>query len=79
MSKNWDMLWQTAMLVMVVLFIFAAIGAAFFASDFALGQTVDAVAEDSEGFRGCDNLGQVPVPHFFPCTSWAWANKLGGR
>lgn len=59
------MLWQTALLVVVVLFIFAAVGTAAFASDFALGRAVEAVREDNEGnenaedFTGCSTLGEV--------------------
>lgn len=58
-SKNWNSLWQTALLVVVVLFIFAAIGVAGFSDDFALGLTTDAVLEGDEDYKGCDNLGQV--------------------
>lgn len=53
------MLWQTAMLVMVVLFIFAAVGTASFSGDFALGKAADAVGDGDEDFQGCENLGQV--------------------
>lgn len=53
------MLWQTAMLVMVVLFIFAAVGAASFRKEFALGHAAEAVRENDEEFKGCENLGQV--------------------
>lgn len=53
------MLWQTAMLVMVVLFIFAAVGAASFSQDFALGAAAEAVKDGDEDFKGCENLGQV--------------------
>lgn len=58
-SKNWAMLWQTAMLVVVVLFIFAAVGAAGFAEDFALGEAAEAVVPGTEGFGGCNNLREV--------------------
>ena len=62
-SKNWAMLWQTAMLVVVVLFIFAAVGTAWFEDDFALGGAVEAVrddqADDNEDFNGCSTLGEV--------------------
>lgn len=62
-SKNWAMLWQTAMLVVVVLFIFAAVGAAAFERDFALGRAVEATREDEdrddENFNGCSTLGEV--------------------
>lgn len=59
-SKNWAMLWQTAMLVVVVLFIFAAVGTAWFERDFALGEAVEAVKnEEAEGFSGCSTLGEV--------------------
>lgn len=60
-SKNWAMLWQTAMLVVVVLFIFAAVGTAAFEDDFALGQATEATRDDgdAEDFSGCSTLGEV--------------------
>lgn len=58
-SRNWAMLWQTAMLVVIVLFIFAAVGTAGFEEDFALGAAVEAVKPEGEDFAGCDTLGQV--------------------
>lgn len=64
MSKNWAMLWQTALLVVVVLFIFAAVGTSLFREDFALGLAVEAVREgdDAEDFRGCETLAEVSEP-----------------
>lgn len=61
-SKNWAMLWQTAMLVVIVLFIFAAVGTAAFAEDFALGGAAEAVRDGAEDFAGCNNLGEVQPP-----------------
>lgn len=62
-SKNWAMLWQTAMLVVVVLFIFAAVGTAAFEDDFALGRAVEAArdeqGDDADNFKGCSTLGEV--------------------
>lgn len=58
------MLWQTALLVVVVLFIFAAVGTAAFASDFALGKAVEATRNDDvEDFSGCSTLGEVGARH----------------
>lgn len=55
------MLWQTALLVVVVLFVFAAVGTSLFSEDFALGLAVEAVREgdDAEDFRGCETLAEV--------------------
>lgn len=53
------MLWQTAMLVVVVLFLFAAVGTAWFSDDFALGEAVEAVKDKDAQIGGCDTLGQV--------------------
>ena len=47
------------MLVVVVLFVFAAMGTSLFSDDFALGLAVEAVREGAEDFRGCDTLGEV--------------------
>lgn len=58
-SRNWAMLWQTAMLVVIVLFIFAAVGTAGFEEDFALGTAAEAVKPEGEDFAGCATLGQV--------------------
>lgn len=55
------MLWQTAMLVVIVLFIFAAVGTAAFEQDFAVGQAVEAVSDNAEDFGGCSNLGEVQI------------------
>lgn len=76
MSRNWDMLWQTAMLVVVVLLIFAALGTASFKDDLALGAAAEATREGGEDFGGCDNLGQVA---FFVLYGEAWGRKKKRR
>ncbi|CAM9504605.1 unnamed protein product [Ectocarpus sp. 12 AP-2014] len=65
-SQNSAMLWQTAMLVVVVLFIFAAVGTAWFEEDFALASAVEAVGDDdsAEGFSGCSTLGECSITLF---------------
>ncbi|CAM9147821.1 unnamed protein product [Discosporangium mesarthrocarpum] len=63
-SRNWDMLWQTALLVVVVVFIYAAVGVASFKPDYALGTALEAVLDEDVNFSGCNNLGQCAVTHF---------------
>lgn len=53
------MLWQTAMLVVIVLFLFAAVGTAAFANDFALSEAVEAGSRGTDDFQGCESLGEV--------------------
>ncbi|CAM9755374.1 unnamed protein product [Ectocarpus sp. 4 AP-2014] len=65
-SQNSAMLWQTAMLVVVVLFIFAAVGTAWFEEDFALASAAEAVGDDdsAQSFSGCSTLGECSITLF---------------
>lgn len=59
-SSNWKTLLQTALLVVLVLVVFAAVGTARFRGDFAVGEAAGAIRDESDGdFGGCNNLGEV--------------------
>lgn len=56
-----------ALLVILVLVIFAAVGAASFKDDFAIGKAANAFRTTSaEDFKGCENFAKVRLVRVLP-------------